>query len=86
MKFFPAEAVGGIEMLKAIAAPFPGLRFVPTGGIDAANMAVYLADSRVLAVGGSWMVKPALVRARDWAAVSAAAREAVATVRRLREG
>ncbi len=86
VKFFPAEAVGGIEMLQAIAAPFPGMRFVPTGGIDAANMAVYLADSRVLAVGGSWMVKPALVRARDWAAVSAAAREAVTTVHRLREG
>jgi 2-dehydro-3-deoxyphosphogluconate aldolase/(4S)-4-hydroxy-2-oxoglutarate aldolase len=49
-------------------------------------MAVYLSDSRVVAVGGSWMVKPALVRARDWAAVSASAREAVATVRRLREG
>ena len=86
VKFFPAEAVGGIEMLKAIAAPFPGLRFVPTGGIDPDNMAVYLSDSRVVAVGGSWMVKPALVRARDWAAVSASAREAVATVRRLREG
>jgi 2-dehydro-3-deoxyphosphogluconate aldolase/(4S)-4-hydroxy-2-oxoglutarate aldolase len=73
-------------MLKAIAAPFPGLRFVPTGGIDLDNMAVYLSDSRVVAVGGSWMVKPALVRARDWAAVSASAREAVAAVRRLREG
>lgn len=86
VKFFPAEAVGGIDMLQAIAAPFPGLRFVPTGGIDADNMAVYLADSRVLAVGGSWMVKPALLRARDWAAVSERVREAVATVRRLREG
>ncbi len=86
VKFFPAEAAGGIGMLTAMAAPFPGMRFVPTGGIDPANMAVYLADSRVLAVGGSWMVKPALLRARDWAAVSEAAREAVATVRRLREG
>jgi 2-dehydro-3-deoxyphosphogluconate aldolase/(4S)-4-hydroxy-2-oxoglutarate aldolase len=86
VKFFPAEAAGGIAMLNAIAAPFPGLRFVPTGGIDPSNMAVYLADRRVLAVGGSWMVKPGLLRARDWAAVSAAAREAVATVRRLRKG
>jgi 2-dehydro-3-deoxyphosphogluconate aldolase/(4S)-4-hydroxy-2-oxoglutarate aldolase len=86
VKFFPAEAVGGIEMLKAIAAPFPGLRFVPTGGIDPDNMAVYLSDRRVVAVGGSWMVKPAVVRARDWAAVSASAREAVAAVQRLREG
>jgi 2-dehydro-3-deoxyphosphogluconate aldolase/(4S)-4-hydroxy-2-oxoglutarate aldolase len=85
VKFFPAEAVGGLEMLKAIAAPFPGLTFVPTGGIDADNMGRYLADSRVLAVGGSWMVKPALVKARDWGAVAALAQAAVATVADVRE-
>jgi 2-dehydro-3-deoxyphosphogluconate aldolase/(4S)-4-hydroxy-2-oxoglutarate aldolase len=85
VKFFPAEAVGGMEMLRAVAAPFPGMRFVPTGGIDAGNMSVYLPDARVAAVGGSWMVKPALVRARDWATISALAREAASAVRRLRE-
>jgi 2-dehydro-3-deoxyphosphogluconate aldolase/(4S)-4-hydroxy-2-oxoglutarate aldolase len=77
VKFFPAEAVGGMGMLTAIAAPFPGMRFVPTGGIDARNMGIYLADPRVVAVGGSWMVKPALLAARDWDAVSRLAREAV---------
>ena len=63
VKFFPAEAVGGLDMLKAIAAPFPGLRFVPTGGIDPDNMAVYLADSRV-AGGGRLLDGQAGARAR----------------------
>lgn len=78
LKFFPAEALGGLEMLKAIAAPFPGIRFVPTGGIDAGNMGTYLGDPRVAAVGGSWMVKPPLLAARDWTEVARLAREAVA--------
>jgi 2-dehydro-3-deoxyphosphogluconate aldolase / (4S)-4-hydroxy-2-oxoglutarate aldolase len=77
VKFFPAQAMGGLAMLQAVAAPFPGLRFVPTGGIDAGNMAAWLAEPRVLAVGGSWMVKPSLLRTRDWESVSALAREAV---------
>jgi 2-dehydro-3-deoxyphosphogluconate aldolase / (4S)-4-hydroxy-2-oxoglutarate aldolase len=77
VKFFPAEAVGGLAMLAAIAAPFPGMRFVPTGGIDASNMGAWLSDPRVVAVGGSWMVKPTLLAARDWPAVTRLAREAV---------
>jgi len=80
VKFFPAEPLGGLRMLRAVAAPFPGLRFVPTGGIDAANLAEYLAEPRVLAVGGSWMVKPDLLRVGDWAAVAQLAREAVVVV------
>ncbi len=86
VKFFPAEALGGLRMIRAVAAPFPGLRFVPTGGIDESNVAAYLAEPRVLAVGGSWMVKPDLVRAGDWAAVTALAREAVRIASEARGG
>jgi len=56
VKFFPAEAMGGIKTLKAISAPYGGLRFIPTGGITEKNLADYLGFSRVLACGGSWMV------------------------------
>jgi 2-dehydro-3-deoxyphosphogluconate aldolase/(4S)-4-hydroxy-2-oxoglutarate aldolase len=84
VKFFPAEALGGLRMLRAVAAPFPGLRFVPTGGIEPANLAEYLADPRVLAVGGSWMVQADIVRAADWSAVSRLALAAVVTVRQVR--
>jgi 2-dehydro-3-deoxyphosphogluconate aldolase/(4S)-4-hydroxy-2-oxoglutarate aldolase len=80
VKLFPAEALGGLDMLTALAAPFPGLRFVPTGGIDAGNLAAYLEDSRVAAVGGSWMAPPALVRTAGWDEVTAKAREALAIV------
>ena len=55
VKFFPAEPLGGLRMPRALAAPFPGVRFVPTGGIDASHLAAYLAHPAVLAVGGSWM-------------------------------
>ena len=86
VKFFPSEPSGGVAMIKAVAAPFPGMRFVPTGGISTVNLDEYLAEPRILAVGGSWMVKPAVVRARDWAAITKAACEAVAAVRRARGG
>jgi 2-dehydro-3-deoxyphosphogluconate aldolase/(4S)-4-hydroxy-2-oxoglutarate aldolase len=57
LKFFPAEAAGGIKALKAVGAPFGGIRFVPTGGINAKNLAEYLKLKNVVAVGGSWMAK-----------------------------
>jgi len=76
VQYFPAEAAGGVAMLKALAALFPRVRFVPTGGIGVLNMGRYLADKHVLAVGTSWMVKPELLRARDWAAVAALSRDA----------
>ncbi|HEV7823578.1 MAG TPA: bifunctional 4-hydroxy-2-oxoglutarate aldolase/2-dehydro-3-deoxy-phosphogluconate aldolase [Mycobacteriales bacterium] len=63
VKFFPAEASGGVAALKALSAPYAGVRFVPTGGISAANARNYLGLPSVLAVGGSWMVAPALVDA-----------------------
>ena len=57
LKFFPAGAMGGVKTLKAIAAAFPDVRFLPTGGVNAENMKEYLALDCVVAVGGSWMVK-----------------------------
>ncbi len=77
LKFFPAEASGGIAMLDALAGPFAGMRFVPTGGIDASNIGAYARKASILAVGGSWMVKADLVEAGDWAAIERLAREAV---------
>lgn len=61
VKFFPAQAFGGLATLKAIAAPYKGVRFIPTGGIDEKNVQSYLAFKPVLACGGSWMVKSDLI-------------------------
>ena len=76
VKLFPAEAIGGLIMLKALAAPFPDVRFVPTGGVDEKLAADYLAHPAVLAVGGSWMVPRDAVNAGDWAKIEQLARGA----------
>ncbi|HBO36403.1 MAG: bifunctional 4-hydroxy-2-oxoglutarate aldolase/2-dehydro-3-deoxy-phosphogluconate aldolase [Sphaerochaeta sp.] len=83
LKFFPAEVSGGVEMLKNLAGPFPNLMFMPTGGISPANLASYAKQSNVLAVGGSWMVKPELIEAENWDAISALCSEAVVTLQGL---
>lgn len=57
VKFFPAQVYGGLKAIKALSAPFPQVRFVPTGGVDEADLAEYLACDRVAFVGGSWMMK-----------------------------
>ena len=67
-----------------MAGPFPAMRFVPTGGIDAADLEEYLKVPSVVAVGGSWMVQPALLAGRDWATVARLAAEAHAVVRAVR--
>ncbi|MCE9615540.1 MAG: bifunctional 4-hydroxy-2-oxoglutarate aldolase/2-dehydro-3-deoxy-phosphogluconate aldolase [Lentisphaerae bacterium] len=79
LKFFPAAPLGGIGMLAAISGPFvhKGVKFMPTGGVDASNAAEYLALPTVCAVGGSWMVKRDLVAARRWKDITKLAREAV---------
>ncbi len=77
VKFFPAEAFGGLKTLKAMSAPYGNLRFMPTGGISPANVNEYLAFPKVLACGGSWMVKPDLYADGDFTPVEAAVREAV---------
>jgi 2-dehydro-3-deoxyphosphogluconate aldolase/(4S)-4-hydroxy-2-oxoglutarate aldolase len=76
LKFFPAEAIGGAAALKALAAPLPHLRFCPTGGIDAAKAAAYLALPNVVCVGGSWMAPPDAVRDGDWNRITALSRAA----------
>jgi 2-dehydro-3-deoxyphosphogluconate aldolase/(4S)-4-hydroxy-2-oxoglutarate aldolase len=70
-KFFPAEAAGGVTMLKALEGPYThtGLRFIPTGGIGPLNMRSYLDRASVVAIGGSWMVDKKLIAAGDWAQI-----------------
>jgi 2-dehydro-3-deoxyphosphogluconate aldolase / (4S)-4-hydroxy-2-oxoglutarate aldolase len=81
VKFFPAEAMGGVATLKALAGPFPMVRFIPTGGLTADNMARYLELKTVLAVGGSWMVAPALLAEGRFDEVRRLAAQAVAVAR-----
>jgi 2-dehydro-3-deoxyphosphogluconate aldolase/(4S)-4-hydroxy-2-oxoglutarate aldolase len=76
LKFFPAEASGGIGMIDAMAGPFPDLTFVPTGGIDAANLGAYARHPKVHAIGGSWMVKSALIAEGRWDDIREACRQA----------
>ncbi|MDR0401130.1 MAG: bifunctional 4-hydroxy-2-oxoglutarate aldolase/2-dehydro-3-deoxy-phosphogluconate aldolase [Treponema sp.] len=80
VKFFPAEQAGGLAYIRAVSAPYPSLKFMPTGGINAGNIASYLACEKVLACGGSWMVPPDRIGAGDFDAVTALCREAVAKV------
>lgn len=80
VKFFPAAQLGGVDMVKALSAPFRTVRFVPTGGVNTGNLAAYLALPSVLAVGGTWMVAPDLLAARDWAEVTRRTADAVAAV------
>jgi 2-dehydro-3-deoxyphosphogluconate aldolase/(4S)-4-hydroxy-2-oxoglutarate aldolase len=80
VKFFPAEAIGGPRTLSAMAAPFPGLRFIPTGGISPDNLQDYLMLPSVAAVAGTWMTSPGLISGHRWADVRRLAAEAVAAV------
>jgi len=82
LKFFPAEAAGGIAFLKSIAAPLPHSTFCPTGGIDLRNAAAYLALPNVVAVGGSWVAPKDAVAAGDFARITALAREAAGLARK----
>ncbi len=86
VKFFPAEASGGVKTLKAIAAPYQGVKFIPTGGISAGNLADYLSLKSVLACGGSWMVTKELISAGRFDQIAALAAEAVAVVQQIRKG
>ena len=80
LKFFPAEAMGGLKFLKAIAAPYGQVEFMPTGGIDRAKLADYLAFDRVVACGGSWMAPAAWVREQQWDRVRDEVRRTVEAV------
>ena len=78
VKFFPAESSGGLKFLKDMAAPYSGIRFIPTGGINADNLNSYLAYNRVHACGGSWMVKADLISSGRFEEITRLAKEAVA--------
>lgn len=77
-KLFPAVAVGGIDLLRSLAGPFPDVRFCPTGGLNAANFCEFLALSNVICCGGSWMVGADLVDNGKWETIEALARAAMA--------
>ena len=84
VKFFPAEPAGGIKMIKAVAAAYVNLSFMPTGGINSENVREYLAYDRILACGGSWMVSKDLIKAGDFAKIEKLVREAAGIVKEIR--
>ena len=84
VKFFPAEPAGGLKMIKAVAAPYVDLKFIPTGGINANNVRDYLAYDRIFACGGSWMVKKDMVAAGDFEGIKKLVAEAAAIVKEVR--
>ncbi len=77
LKFFPAEASGGMSLLKSMAAPYNEVKFIPTGGIKTENMHEYLSSPKVLAIGGSWMVKPDFISGERFDEITKIARETV---------
>lgn len=77
-KFFPAESMGGVGALRALAGPLPQVRFCPTGGVGASNASQYLALANVVCVGGSWVAPPDAIKAGDFARIEELARAAVA--------
>ena len=84
VKFFPAEPSGGLNFIKAIAAPYVGVKFMPTGGINAKNVRDYLAYDRIIACGGSWMVTKDLIKAGDFEQIKKLTAEAAEIVKEVR--
>jgi 2-dehydro-3-deoxyphosphogluconate aldolase/(4S)-4-hydroxy-2-oxoglutarate aldolase len=84
LKFFPAEAMGGAKVLKAIGGPYQDVKFIPTGGIGPGNLPDYLSLSLVHACGGSWLVKRSLISAGQFDEIARLAREAVKLVQQVR--
>ena len=84
VKFFPAEPDGGLNMIKALAAPYVNVKFMPTGGINAKNVRDYLAYNRIIACGGSWMVKADLIKNGEYDKITAMCKEAVEIVKESR--
>jgi 2-dehydro-3-deoxyphosphogluconate aldolase/(4S)-4-hydroxy-2-oxoglutarate aldolase len=84
LKFFPAEAMGGVASLRAIAGPLPETRFIPTGGITADNVSAYLSLPSVLACGGSWIATTNALQERDFKKIQSIAEQAVCSVARTR--
>ena len=81
LKFFPAEASGGVNAIKSIGGPFPDIRFCPTGGINLNNVRDYLALPNVVCCGGSWLVSNSIVENKNWSEITKLANQALAHVR-----
>ena len=84
VKLFPASMVGGVGAVQAFAGAFPGIRFIPTGGVSAGNLADYLSEPAVLACGGSWMTPKSAVDAADFEMIARLAADAVCIARTVR--
>lgn len=84
VKFFPAAQFGGVSTIQALAAPYVGLKFMPTGGVNAKNLADYLQCKSIIACGGSWMVKSDLIKAGEFEKIKYMTKEAVSLVNEIR--
>jgi 2-dehydro-3-deoxyphosphogluconate aldolase/(4S)-4-hydroxy-2-oxoglutarate aldolase len=84
VKFFPAEQAGGLAMIKAMAAPYTTVRFMPTGGINAKNLRSYLEFNKIICCGGSWMVKGDLIKAGEFDKIRELTKEAAALAKEIR--
>lgn len=84
VKFFPAEQFGGVSTIKALAAPYTMLKFMPTGGVNAKNLKEYLSCGKILCCGGSWMVKGDLIKAGEFDKICEMTKEAAALVKEIR--
>ena len=84
VKFFPAEQYGGVDAIKALAAPYAGIKFMPTGGINIKNLENYLSCDKIVACGGSWMVKGELIKAGEFEKIKSLVKEAVRLVEDIR--
>ena len=80
VKYFPAEASGGLPLLKSMSAPYTGIKFIPTGGINQNNLCSYLSNNKVHACGGSWMVKPELISSGNFDEITRLTKEAISTI------
>ena len=76
MKFFPANVYGGLTAMKALSAPFPGIKFIPTGGVNGQNIGEYISAPFIHAVGGSWVCAKADINAGNWDKITALCKEA----------
>lgn len=84
VKFFPAVQFGGVSTIQALTAPYVGLKFMPTGGVNAKNLADYLQCKSIIACGGSWMVKSDLIKAGEFEKIKDMTKEAVSLVNEIR--
>ena len=87
LKFFPAQAIGGLAYLKSMAAPYAhrNIRYIPLGGINAENMKEYLRDPLILAVGGSWITKRKLIQNQDWKTITQNAKQTSEIVKQIKQ-